>query len=140
MKTASLIFEILAILAQMFHNYWIVFYSSGLSNKVEYGPEDGNQFRKSFSPKQIQAWVFCGVIDVSIIFALLEGMNWWANTGIAILCIINYLYVYNVYEDWLNNKNLIHKVTNRRKVVAYFMATLIPATIYVFAIIYSSYE
>jgi len=140
MKTASLIFEILAILAQMFHNYWIIYYSSGLSNKVGYGKKDvKGEYHKWFSPKQIQAWIFCGIIDVSIVFSLLEGMQWWANTGIAILCMINYLYVFNVYEDWKNNKNIVHKVTVRRKFVAYFMATLIPACIYVFAVIYSSY-
>jgi len=132
MKTAYLILEILAIVSQMFHNYWIVFYSSGLNNKVAY------KFRgkdKTYSPKQIQAWVFCGIVDSSIILALIEE-HWWAYVGVLVLLTINCIYVYNTYEDYKSNKNLEHKVTNRRKVTAYFMAVLIPACIYIFAELY----
>lgn len=131
MKTAFLVFEILAILSQMFHNYWLIVYASELSEDFQIG-------KLKINPKKLQAWVFCGIIDVSIIFAILEEYMLWAYGGIIVLCIINVLYVFNSYSDLAGNKRYSENRTVRRRyVVAYFNAILIPACILVFATLYS---
>ena len=136
MKTVFLVFEILAILTQMYHNYWIVLYTSGLNNKWVVGKrKDGSEI--TISPKQIQAWTFCGIVDASIIFAMMADFMYWATAGVGILLAINIFYTYNVYEDYKNNKNLIHKASRRRYVAAYFVDALIPACVYVFAHLYN---
>ncbi len=128
MKEASLICEIVVILVQMFHTYWIMEYGSGLRKTAKLG-------KWTVYPKAIQAWLFCGVLDVAFLFSMLDEMYYYAFGFIAVLTYINILFVYNHVQDQKANKK--NDVSLRRQVVKYSNVLIINACMVVFAHIYT---
>ena len=130
MKTASLVCEIIVILVQMFHTYWIMDYGSGLKDKARF-------LGRQINPKAIQAWLFCGILDTAFLFSMIDGLIGMAYSFIGILTAINIFYVYNTVQDMKGDKRFAEQRTSPRvQLVRYFNVIMINFCTFIFAFIY----
>jgi hypothetical protein len=109
MRWVFITLTILSILSQIPHAYWAI---------------DNFSTIKERWLKVSQNIVFCGIISVGILAFVLIGKHWYALAGAAIEIVIN-IYYYNSQFD---------KRTSRKKTwLAYFLAFLIPISIFIFS-------
>lgn len=129
MKTAFLILEIVMILGQMFHSYWLLHYASNL-------PSSSKIRGFEFNPRVLQAVVMCGAFDASIVFAMKQGIYWWVGVGLVLLVVFNFFYIYNTTEDLKSNKKNEKAFAKRRQLVMYVVGVVNPAGVGIFAYLY----
>jgi hypothetical protein len=114
MKTLFLILSILAIFSQVPHAFW----SIERYNKVK--PE---------WLALVQNIVFCAIISVGIMAFVLVEKHYYALAGAVVEIVINIYYYSNQF------KNIQDPI--KKHWLAYFLAVLIPITIFVFSYQYA---
>lgn len=114
MKYLFLSLAILSILSQVPHAYWSI--------------ERYSRIKQTWL-RDLQIWVFCGIISIGIFAYVLIGNHRAALIGAAVEILIN-LYYYN--NQFSNIQQPI-----RKHWLAYFLAFLIPLSIYFFTKTYS---
>jgi hypothetical protein len=114
MKTLYLILAIAAIVSQIPHAYWSI--------------ERYNRINPIWLGR-LQNVIFCGIISIGIFAFAYDGKHLYALAGAVVEIAINMYYYANQF------KRLSNPV--REHWLAYFLAVLIPITIYVFSYHYA---
>lgn len=105
---------VLAIFSQIPHAYWSITRYSQLKTGA----------------KELQAICFCMIISVGILLYVLKGKHDYALAGATVEILIN-LYYYNNSFGGRGRSALWDKI--RREWLAYFLAFLLPLSIYFFS-------
>lgn len=112
-------------------NFWIALTTLSILSQIPHAYWSINQF------SQIeQAWLktsqnvaFCLIISVAILGFVLEGRHDLALGGAIVEMIINYYY----YDNQFRQGKWYKRILNRENWVAYFLAVLIPISIFIFS-------
>ena len=115
MNAIWILLTVFAIFSQVPHAYWSI---------MRYSQLEGQ------SVKALQAITFCTIISVGILMYVLKGKHEYALAGAAVEIIIN-LYYYNNSFSGRGRTALWDKI--KREWLAYFLAFLLPLTIYFFS-------
>ena len=112
MNTLWITLTVLSILSQIPHAYWSI---------ERYSKIDQRWLAIS------QNIAFCSIISIGILGFVLEGLHLYALGGALVEVIINFYY----YNEQKPNTKFLDKV--KKDWLAYFLAVLIPMTIYIFS-------
>lgn len=112
MQTLWITLTIFSILSQIPHAYWSI-----------------NKF-STIEPRWVkisQNIVFCSIISIGILGCVLEGKDYLALGGAFVEIIINFYY----YDETSSVRSFKKRIT--KNWLAYFLAILIPMSIYIFS-------
>lgn len=112
MNTLWITLTVLAILSQIPHAYWSI--------------EKYSQIRQRWLAVS-QNIAFCSIISIGILGFVLEGLHYYALGGAIVEIIIN-IYYYNEQKP-----NTTFWIKFKKDWLAYFLAFLIPMTIFIFS-------
>lgn len=115
MKVLFTILAIMSILSQVPHAYWAIDKFNTIPIKWM---------------RQAQNIIFCGIISVGILAFVLAGKHWFALCGAAVEVTINIYY----YQTQFTNVDKRKAESKEKKWLAWFLAFLIPISIYCFSL------
>lgn len=125
MKPFYLVLAILSILSNVPHTYTVVKYVTKVRpNKLA----------------ELQAWVFCGIISLAIMFSVFEGLWIVAIAGCIVEIAINSYYTYTQYDEEYRSLTAPSKLRAKRlrSIGSYGLGVIIPACIAVFSHLYTT--
>jgi hypothetical protein len=92
--------------------------------------------RFKVNPKSIQAWVFCSIIELSIMATLIEGLIWIVIAFIVLMIVMNHMWTFSKAKVLSNNKKNDDLLSRENKTIRGFFNTLIPLLIGLFAYLF----